>query len=140
MWDRLSSLSPDRAEGQSHTMSAAHAMEFMLRQLAMIRASTILLVWLVITLTGCTAEGRRGVAPRDGQSGPPPDVDRARAHMPLSRIEPLPSKPVRPDSLKPLSERAAGQIATARGLIEEQRYTEAAIELPLDATPGDEAA
>ncbi|MGB2984468.1 MAG: tetratricopeptide repeat protein [Phycisphaerae bacterium] len=101
----------------------------MLRQLAMIRASTVLLVWLVITLAGCTADGRRGIAPRDGRSELSPDVDPVRAHMPLSRIEPLPSKPVRPNSLKPLSERAAGQIATARGLVEEQRYTEAAIEL-----------
>ena len=56
-------------------------------------------------------------------------VDASRAYLPLSRIEPVPSRPVRPASLQPLSERAAQQIARADQLVEQQRFTEAAIEL-----------
>jgi len=58
-----------------------------------------------------------------------PAVDSERISVPLENIEPQPPEVKRPDGLSPLSVRAAKQIAAAQTLIDEQRYTEAAIEL-----------
>jgi tetratricopeptide (TPR) repeat protein len=58
-----------------------------------------------------------------------PGVDPSRAFLPLSQIEPPVSAPRRPADLKPLSDRSMRQIAAARSLIAEQRYTEASFEL-----------
>lgn len=52
-----------------------------------------------------------------------------RAQVPLEQVTPPVSAPRRPESLKPLSERAAGQVEAAQHLAREQRFTEATIEL-----------
>jgi tetratricopeptide (TPR) repeat protein len=56
-------------------------------------------------------------------------VDATRAYVSLAAIEPRPTKPKGPASLPPLSERASRQIARATQLVEQERFTEAAIEL-----------
>ena len=56
-------------------------------------------------------------------------VDAARAYLPLAKVEPAVERPKRADAAAPLSERGAKQIAAARGLIDDQRYTEASLEL-----------
>lgn len=66
-----------------------------------------------------------------GAAGPklPEGVDSSRALLSLEKIEPALTRPARPEGLAPLSERGAKQIAAARKLIDEQRYTEASLEL-----------
>ncbi len=59
----------------------------------------------------------------------PPGVDAAKALLPLANIEPRPEQPARPASIAPLSERGAKLVAKARSLLNEQRYTEATLEL-----------
>lgn len=84
-------------------------------------------VTLLIALPGCRSSGAaRDAAP---QAASATDIDLQRARLPLSKIEPRPERPTRPADLKPLSQRAARQIPKARKLIDQQRYTEAAIEL-----------
>jgi len=58
-----------------------------------------------------------------------PDVNPARAYLSLSEIEPPITKPIRSETIKPLSERAREQLNAARQMTEEQRYTEASIRL-----------
>ncbi|MCH9002485.1 MAG: tetratricopeptide repeat protein, partial [Planctomycetes bacterium] len=57
------------------------------------------------------------------------DVDPARAYVALADILPTVTRPIRPESFTPLSERSARQIATSKKLVAEERYTEAAFEL-----------
>ncbi len=52
-----------------------------------------------------------------------------RSHLSLSQIEPAVVCPTSADTLEPLSERAAKQVAKANDLIAEMRYTEAALAL-----------
>ncbi len=88
---------------------------------------------IVVFAAGCSAGGtstRPGAAARPGAATPlPPDVDPGKAFQPLSKIEPPVAPPQRPAGLTPLSERGAKQIASAKRLIDEQRYTEASLEL-----------
>jgi tetratricopeptide (TPR) repeat protein len=94
------------------------------------RIPAVLLVWTLLTSLGCTAGGMLGGRQRERRMPPlHPEVDSARAFLRLSEIEPVPSRPQRPASLKPLSARASRQITKAQVLVGEQRYTEAAIEL-----------
>ncbi len=58
-----------------------------------------------------------------------PDVDAGKAFQSVTRIEPPVAPPQRPADLPPLSERGGKQIASAKRLIDEQRYTEASLEL-----------
>ncbi|MFH1108755.1 MAG: tetratricopeptide repeat protein [Planctomycetota bacterium] len=58
-----------------------------------------------------------------------PGVDATRALVPLGRVEPTVERPKKPEAIAALSERAAKQIAAARRLIDDQRYTEASLEL-----------
>ncbi len=79
---------------------------------------------LDLLLSGCTA-GSGG-----GRSGPvAADVDLGRASLPMSKIDPPIEKPKKPASFVPLSDRGVKQIAAAKRLVDEQRYTEASIEL-----------
>ncbi|MBI4718887.1 MAG: tetratricopeptide repeat protein [Planctomycetes bacterium] len=85
---------------------------------------------LLLSALGCAGPRGSGAGPGAGDHPPlPPGVDAERAYIPLERIEPPVVAPVRPEGLKPLSDRAATQLGTARSLINEQRYTEAAIAL-----------
>ncbi len=52
-------------------------------------------------------------------------LDPQRAYLSLREIEPTPEAPVSTDSIKPLSNRAARQVAKARRLSEQSRFTEA---------------
>lgn len=92
---------------------------------ATITMPSVLLALLVIA--GC-APGRVVV---EGMTGPtrPEGINLSRAYLPLDRIEPSVNPPAKAASPKPLSERAATQVASARGLMADQRYTEAALEL-----------
>jgi tetratricopeptide (TPR) repeat protein len=101
----------------------------MLRRLAIYQTLIAVSVCAAIAAWGCAANHASGVRAGENRGELSPGVDPARAHLPLSRIEPLPSKPVRPESLKPLSDRGSKQVAAARKLADEQRYTEAVIEL-----------
>ena len=76
---------------------------------------------------GCAATSRTPTATQRQRLGA--DVDLARAFLSLAEVEPVPSRPVRPPALKPLSDRASRQITKAHRLVSDQRYTEAAIEL-----------
>ena len=58
-----------------------------------------------------------------------PGVDAARAYLPLAKVEPTVERPKKPETVAPLSERGAKQIMEARRLIDDQRYTEASLEL-----------
>ncbi len=80
-------------------------------------------------LTGCSGPGGHRFPPPDAAGSPGPGVDTTKAYLPLSRIAPVPSAPKRPESLPALSARSENEIEKADALIEEQRYTEAAIEL-----------
>ena len=89
--------------------------------------------WLaasVLLAAGCAAGG----GPRDGVSGGrgatlATGVDATRAFLPLAKVEPTVERPKKPETVVPLSERGAKQIAEARRLIDDQRYTEASLEL-----------
>ncbi|MEK7756073.1 MAG: tetratricopeptide repeat protein, partial [Planctomycetota bacterium] len=79
---------------------------------------------------GCVAGG----GPRDGVSGGrgatlAAGVDATRAFLPLAKVEPTVERPKKPETVAPLSERGAKQITEARRLIDDQRYTEASLEL-----------
>ena len=78
---------------------------------------------------GCIGTGQPGSSFGGDSASLSRGVDPSRAYLALSQIEPAPSKPERPVSLKPPSERAWKQIAKAQRLVDQQRYTEAAIEL-----------
>ncbi len=81
-------------------------------------------------LVGCASRSGLGMGDPDApQTQASADVNPARAALALEKILPEVSPPKRPESLKPLSERAAAQIAAAQSLVSEQRYTEAQIEL-----------
>ena len=62
---------------------------------------------------------------------PDPDaaVDQSRAFVPFEQVEPTITPPKTSAEIPPLSDRARQQIEKARGLVAEQRFTEAAIEL-----------
>lgn len=97
---------------------------------SMSRTASASFAFLAIALPGCAV----GADPPDGTGKSQPaapllDVDPLRAHAALSDIEPALEAPVRPESVKPLSHRAATQVETSRKLIAQQRYTEAGIEL-----------
>jgi len=82
-------------------------------------------------MTGCAAppaqqssgSGAQAAAADDDDALPP------RARLRLSEIEPVPDRPQKPDELKSLSPRAVEQMARARSLTGQQRFTEATIEL-----------
>jgi len=76
----------------------------------------------------CRTDGAGRRTTSDGTS-PTTGVDATRAFTTLSAIEPRIETPKRPETLTPLSERAAKQITSAKHLIDEQRYTEASLEL-----------
>ncbi len=76
---------------------------------------------------GCATGSR--TAPPAGSPPLAPGVDARRAYLPLESIEPAVSAPTPSAAPKPLSERAAAQVAVAQKLIAEQRFTEAALEL-----------
>ena len=86
-------------------------------------------VTLLIALPGCRSSGTARDADPQGAVAGATDIDLQRARLPLSKIEPHVERPTRPADHKPLSQRAARQIPKARKLIDQQRYTEAAIEL-----------
>ncbi len=99
-------------------------------RLALYRTGLSFAMSVLIASLGCVGVGTSLTARRDTQSTPgQPDIDPLRAYVSLSRIEPAVARPERPESLRPLSERASRQIAKADKLVDEQRYTEAAIEL-----------
>jgi tetratricopeptide (TPR) repeat protein len=94
------------------------------------RTTSVSIALILFALSGCAA----GPHPADGtldsrSAEPAPKLDPTRAFVPFSKIEPAVQPPTRPESLKPLSERAAKRIAPAQKLVQQQRYTEAAIEL-----------
>ncbi|MBI3835886.1 MAG: tetratricopeptide repeat protein [Planctomycetes bacterium] len=104
-----------------------------------IRRAALAILLLVVVASGC-AGGKSGGAStptrtssskrtQNSESTLATDVDPAKARMPLEKIPDAPVKPVAPNNLTPLSERASKQLATANTLIGDQRYTEAAIEL-----------
>lgn len=85
----------------------------------------------LLLATGCAA----GREPRaNGGDGArtatlAPGVDASRALVPSVRVEPAVERPKKPETVAPLSERGAKQITEARRLIDDQRYTEASLEL-----------
>ena len=85
----------------------------------------------LLLAAGCAA----GHKPRDVGGGGArtatlaPGVDATRAFLPLAKVEPTVERPKKPETVAPLSERGAKQITAARGLIDDQRYTEASLEL-----------
>ncbi len=94
------------------------------------RIAIVLIGCFLTGASGCAASGKAGGLRRAGGAlETHPDVDPSKACVPLSQIEPLPSKPEAPPSLDPLSIRASRKISRASDLVNEQRYTEAAIEL-----------
>jgi len=83
---------------------------------------------ILLLASGCAA----GREPRDGGGRAAtlaPDVDASRALVPSVRVEPTVERPKKPETVAPLSERGAKQITEARRLIDDQRYTEASLEL-----------
>ena len=87
-----------------------------------------LLCPFLLLAAGCAA----GPETRDGGARAATlaaDVDASRALVPPLRIEPTVERPKKPETITPLSERGAKQIAEARRLIDDQRYTEASLEL-----------
>lgn len=106
-----------------------HPRTFHSRPRARRPVSVIILSAALLASACTTGDSRRysfGAAPEATLA---PGVDPHKARTPLADIEPKPVQPVRPDSLEPVSQRAAEQIRKTRTLIAEQRYTEAAIEL-----------
>lgn len=94
------------------------------RVLLIVPVASVALAWW-----GCSSSGGAdGVAVQTAVN-PGGDVDASRAFLALDQIKPIPAAPVRPAELQPLSERASRQLARATQLVEEQRFTEAAIEL-----------
>jgi len=84
----------------------------------------------LIGASGCAASGKaEGPRLASAETESHPDVDASKAYVPLSQIGLAPSKPEAPPSTEPLSTRASRQMSRARQLVNEQRYTEAAIEL-----------
>ncbi|UCF35171.1 MAG: tetratricopeptide repeat protein [Phycisphaerales bacterium] len=85
---------------------------------------------LLSLLVGCAAPGATGSSvgastiPSD-----PTDLDPARAFLSLSEIEPKVERPSAPADLRPLSQRSLKRVEAARELAEDQRYTEATLEL-----------
>lgn len=80
-------------------------------------------------LPSACSSGPQWQGKETGGAALPTGVDASRAFADLDRIEPRIETPKRPESLTPLSERAAKQIASAKRLIDDQRYTEASLEL-----------
>ena len=118
-----------RAAEQLHGRQP-HGIRFMRRLCFISRAAVRLLPILVLMLPACITPSAPGSRTSDmSKFVPDPDVDPSRAYLPLSEIPPPLPKPSIPESVKPLSRRSVRQIAAARNLIDEQRYTEAAIEL-----------
>ncbi|MFQ5591936.1 MAG: tetratricopeptide repeat protein, partial [Phycisphaerae bacterium] len=64
-----------------------------------------------------------------GPRGVLPDVNPARAYLPLADITPAVSKPEPSEPVSPLSEQAVRRLTLARRLADEQRYTEALFEI-----------
>ena len=58
-----------------------------------------------------------------------PELKAQRAQTPLAQVTPAVAAPKRPESLEPVSERAAKQLEAAQRLAREQRFTEATLEL-----------
>ncbi len=86
---------------------------------------------ILLLATGCAT----GQNPRDVGGGGArtatlaPGVDATRAYLPLAKVEPTVEQPKKSETITPLSERGAKQITEARRLIDDQRYTEASLEL-----------
>jgi tetratricopeptide (TPR) repeat protein len=85
---------------------------------------------LLSLIVGCAAPGAAGssVGAATAQSHPT-DLDPARAFLSLSEIGPKVEKPSAPADLRPLSQRSLNRLEAARKLAEDQRYTEATLEL-----------
>lgn len=85
---------------------------------------------LTIVLTGCaTGTGTRNRIDGAANASALEGVDPARAYLPLEEIEPVPKPPAKPEAVQAVSERAAKQIAAAWALAEQQRFTEADLQL-----------
>ncbi len=84
-----------------------------------------------LLIAGCAAgrDSRDNVDRRDRTAAFADGVDHTRALVPASQIEPPVEQPGKPEGVAPLSERGAQQIAAARRLIDDQRFTEASLEL-----------
>lgn len=87
----------------------------------------LLAVLVTVGLAHGPARAEQAAEPPSAATAPA--IDSERTSVPLEKIEPQPPEVKKPDGLSPLSARAAQQIATAQTLIDEQRFTEAAIEL-----------
>lgn len=80
-------------------------------------------------ISGCATSGSKTAsAPANPPATIQPGVDPVRARMTLDSLPPTVSPPAR-TAPKPLSDRAAQQVAAAQTLIEQQRFTEASLEL-----------
>lgn len=77
---------------------------------------------------GCAGPSKSTVLSPANESGLSP-ADLQKAQTPLANLEPSVDRPATPNDLPPLSERSVRQIAAAKTLMDEQRYTEAALEL-----------
>ncbi len=87
---------------------------------------------LSVCLLGCAATGGSSGAVGASRSNGErlaADVDPQRAFLSLSEIVPDAAPPSPNAAVPPLSERAAAQLARARSLVAEQRFTEATIAL-----------
>ncbi|UCE60392.1 MAG: tetratricopeptide repeat protein [Phycisphaerales bacterium] len=94
------------------------------------RVASRLPLALSMALAGCATSRTTEPTSRAGElSAPAADVDPARAYLALADIQPAVVAPAPADPARPLSERAARQLAQARRLADQQRYTEASIEL-----------
>lgn len=80
----------------------------------------------LVLIAGCA--GSRALRGVSSQPTLAEGVDAARALVPLDQLEP-PIAPVVSNPPGPLSERGARQIALGRELVDQQRFTDAAIEL-----------
>jgi len=93
-----------------------------------VRHLGLVLAACTFPLMGCASTPRRE-APPDAAAALAPDVDPVRARLPLSQVPPTLDAPRAPADLPALSARAEEQIGKAQPLMEELRYTEAALEL-----------
>ena len=84
---------------------------------------------MLLVASCATGRGARDGSAEGRSATLAPGVDAARALVPLGRVEPTVERPKKPEAIVALSERAAKQIAAARRLIDDQRYTEASLEL-----------
>lgn len=93
-------------------------------------ARLVIAFTLAIVCAGCATTQTNGATSSRGEQTPAlTSGDLQKARTPLARIEPSVSKPTAAANIAPLSDRSTRQIATAKELMNDQRYTEAALEL-----------